>query len=445
MRGANNWLGRDLVAAAWLAAVVPFAAITTLGGDGPLLGAIVAAMMCATGAVLVAVARPGLGFLRGVWAPLTLIGSGIVWAVAADLTPALSPPEGRIAPDLVWPDLARALGAVALLLGAAALGFRRGLLRVAVELLCIFGAINLILGLALRQFDPMHVWGLDKGILLHRFTGTMLNANAMGTVYAAVGVLSLGMVLSALSGGMVTQKRRGPTMVLFLLLYGASMGCAGLTGSRTAFVGAIVGSALLLIAHLLRRRGRYGLTVMGGVGLLLAMLAVAGMAALQRLANLPADAVKRSEIWAHYLDLARQAGPFGNGLGSFAQVSAAHLPPNVMATDLWYVNAAHNVLLQMTIEGGLLYPVLVGAGLALILWQIVQQQPAIDRGGTLLLALEIALFVIVAGGMVDIALNMPGVVALAATMLGLCWGHALRRAEAQRTPLLADMSRFSTA
>lgn len=449
MRGMDNWLGRDLLAAAWLAAFVPFAAITMLGGDGPLVGAIVAFMMCAAGAILVVIARPGPGFLRGLWLPLALIAAGVAWAAWPDVArvTAIGTPAERIAPDLVWPDLARALGGMALLIGAAALGFRRGMLRISVEMLCIFGALNLVLGLALRQFDPAHIWGFDKGILLHRFTGTMLNANAMGTVYAAIGILALGALLSALSGGMVTHKRRALTITLFVLLYGAGVGCAGLTGSRTALIGAIAGSALLLTAHFLRRgfADRTALAALAGAGALLAMLLIGGMAAMDRLASFSVDAVKRTTIWAHYAGLAAEAGPFGNGLGSFAQVSASKLPPNVLATDLWYVNSAHNVVIQMIIEGGPGYPMLVGAGLAVMLWQIVRGQPSVDRGGTLLLSFQAALLVILAGGMVDVALNMPGVVALAAVMLGLCWGHALRRAENQRMPALSDMSRSATA
>lgn len=429
MADQNSWLRNDLRWAAWLLAANVFLQVTALGADGALLGSVAATANCAVAAVLIIVARPPTRFFLAAAVPLLPIAAGILWAVWPELTN-MSAAAHHIAPDLVASDAARAIGNTALLLGAASLGHRRGLLRIAIEAMCAAAAVNLVIGLALRQIDSSTVWGIDKQFMAGRFTGTMLNANAMGAVYGAVAVLAIAGALSTLFGESALRRPVAQTVSLYLLLGGATLAAAGLTGSRTAFFAAAIGVAVLVALAWSRVEWSNPRRLLGwaAAALPLAILLAGGLAAMQRVQHLGVDAQDRVQLWTYYGALAAQAGPHGFGLGSFSAVNTAMLPIDSRASLLWYVNAAHNAVLQMIIEGGVPYALLVVIGLAMIAYRIVAELfSAARRGRTLLVALIAALVGITLTGLVDISLNVPAVATLAAALLGLGWGHSIRR------------------
>ncbi|MGE4409794.1 MAG: O-antigen ligase family protein [Sphingobium sp.] len=417
----------DVKVAAWLLALSLFAQFTMLGGDGAFLGMICAVLNCTTGLLLITIARPQTRFYTHLLLPFFLFGAGLVWSLWPDIGGRAV--SERIAPDLVPTELARMLGYGVLLAGTASLGYRRGPTRYSSELICLAGALNLLIGLLLSQLDKTHIWGLAKGIQAARFSGTMLNANAMGTVFGVVALLALGAALVHLREGKGSKPFHELWLCVFLVIFTGTLGGVGLTGSRTAFVVCLLGSATLLLYHWLatRKQAGNGITSMIWLGVLLLNLLVAGgYAAMQRMQGLAGDAVSRTELWRHFGTLAERAGPHGFGLGSFSEINTALLPVHDLATDLWYINSAHNIVLQMIIEGGLLFPALMFAGLIPIMIAIWRGRPDSLTGRIVLLACVLGLGVIIAGGMVDVALNIPAVVSLAAALVGLLWGRSVR-------------------
>lgn len=435
-----------ILAGAWLLGLNIFAQATAKGGDTALLGTMAASLNCLCGLVLLLIGRPSPLILGRMAAPLLLLAAALVWATWPDIDAALlGGPSTRLASDLVAADAARYLGSFCLLIGAAAFGARRAAQRAAMTAIVLCGAANMVVGLILRQIDPHRVWGIRKGMLAGRFTGTMLNANAMATIYAMVAVIALGLALIAF------RDRRRPfrdyplAPLAFLAIFAAALGSVGPTGSRTAMASAIIASALLLLVHFSKERWRNVNLIVIGAGVLSmgAMLVIGGLVTMRRLPKLGVDAIQRWELWDHYRAIAGQAGAFGYGLGSFAQVNSAMLPADFLATDLWYINAAHNVILQMIMEGGLIFCLLACLAIVIIASTVIRRWPKGSDPATIMQqAGASALLIALLSGMVDIALNVPAVVTLAASLLGLLWGRSMRPGRhSQREPLPAHSAR----
>lgn len=426
-----------MIIGATILGMAPFLVITADGADHAFLGVIAATLNCIVGAVGVMFAGVSRQLLREATIPFGLLLAALLWATWPDLYASglfVPPPfstQPRLAPDLVASESARWIGNMALLTGALALGYRRGILRRATAILCLSAVLNLMLGLMLRQMDSHHVWGIKKGILATRFTGTMLNANAMGIAYSATAVLSLGMLFIA------ARKNAGrSTQLLEMSLYGgafaALMSACALTESRTALVAGLLASTVLTMVGLRGILTRQRVWVVAVIAVMLLSLAVSGIAIFRRLARLEGDIAMRTEIWSHFIGLAEKGGPFGFGLGSFAQVNMRYVPDTRMATDIWYVNAAHNIFLQNWIEGGWVAACL---GLVALVWILVRTIANRSRGGStgiIISAQILALGVILAGASVDVALNVPGIQALFVAILGLAWGRSVREKRRQR-------------
>lgn len=419
-----------ILAGAWLLGLNVFVQATAKGGDSALLGTMAASLNSLCGLILLLIGRPSRALLRRMAAPLLLLAAALAWATGPDMAVALLGARSiRIAPDLVAGDAARYMGSLCLLTGATAFGARRGAQRMAMAAIVLGAGANVLGGLILRQIDPHRVWGVEKGLLAGRFTGTMLNANAMATIYAVAAVLALGLALAALRDRSRPFREYPLAPLTFLTVFAAGLGAIGPTGSRTAMASALIASALLLFMQFSRQQDRKAWLIAIGAGSLSvgAMLLIGGLVTLRRLPKLGVDAVQRWELWEHYLAIARHAGPFGYGLGSFAEVNSAMLPTDFRATDLWYVNAAHNVMLQMVIEGGLLYCLLACVAIALIARGVIQHWPGRnDPAAIVQQAGASALLIVLLAGMVDIALNVPAVVTMAASVQGLLWGRSMR-------------------
>src|SRR5690606_26754911 len=107
----------------------------------------------------------------------------------------------------------------------------------------------------------------------------------------------------------------------------------------------------------------------------------------QRLAFLPV-----------YISMARDFFPFGSGFGSFEAVFRAYEPADALSVR--YMNQAHNDLLQLAIEGGILALALLLCGLLWIGWSILRlwrfpegsgRRPAIYLGSSIALWLAASL------------------------------------------------------
>jgi len=402
--------------------------ILAVGADTAQIGIFAALSNVVCGLFLVVLAQPTPRLLAAMALPVLILCGGLAWAVWPDFSgmPGAVGDQGtRVAPDLVATEAARVVGFIALLIGACAVGARRDWVWAVAEWITVGGVICLITGLALRSIDPNTVWGMKKGILANRYTGTMLNANAMGAIHAAFAVLALGLLLAHLRGAAVGAPRyRWVRLQAYGAVALAQLGACSITGSRTAFIAAAASSALLAAFYRASvSKGQLALAL-GPCALVLFM---ADLAVADRFASLTDDWESRTALWDHFGHLARSAGPHGFGLGSFAEVNRAMLPSGPLSANIWYVNAAHNVVLQCIIEGGWVYALLLCLAAVITGVKVATALPHSYPARLLQLSLVCGCGVIVAVGLVDIALNVPAAATLAATLWGLAWGRSLQK------------------
>jgi hypothetical protein len=411
--------------------------MAALGANGPLL-AMIAANAHIGLLILVLLAGPMLpvAVARGLLVPALLAVGATMWAIYPDMlalaTGRASSATVRPAPDLVWPALVQIIAGWSALLSGVWIAMRRRQGRIFIDWLLLFGVLVILLGLILRQWDGDAVWGYAKGIHAGRFTGTLLNANAAGALFAVLAILAFARALVAWMG----QKRhllayRLPLpLMLSILAFLAALGACLLTGSRAAFlllvltlpvVGLVDGTARRAICQ------RRYLPYLVGCGLLLlALVLLFGGLTLSRLEALSDGQVDRPGIWAHYRDLGLMQ-PHGFGLGSFAEANIRFLGSPAQAHGFWYINAAHNFVLNMMVEGGWPYAALM---LAAAGWMMIDAVCLWRSGGfdvlSVAMACAIVLITLCAG--VDIIFNVPAGAYCALVLLGLLWGRSARSA-----------------
>ena len=418
---------REKVWAAALIATNCTVQIVALGADTATLGSLAGLSNALTGAALVILARPSWQMLGASFLPVGILIAALTWAVWPDLTG--SGKGDRIAPDLVAVDATQLAALIGLLVGAAMVGARRDWVWPALEALSAGGAACLGIGLVLRATEPNTVWGLPKGIFINRYTGTMLNANAMAAIHSAFAILALGIMLAQLRGGVFGALRhRAFRIPVYGGLAAAHLVACGITGSRTAFGALVVAASLLVWWYrwsLAQNRGRFS-QFLAAVAMLAFALVASNLALAERLASVGDDWETRTLIWRHYADLAANAGPHGYGLGSFAEVNRAFLPDSKLATNLWYVNAAHNVVLQTALEGGVAYALLICLAVAIMAAQIGANLPRSYPARLVQLALVASCAATLTVGLDDIALNITAAATMTTSMWGLAWGRSLQ-------------------
>ena len=423
MTATDNRIG---IAGTLLAAIV-FGEVVALGVDGPFLATIAAAVELVGGLLILGLLWPRPVFWRRFALPL---GLGILaWAWIASPGWFAVDPFGRrwSAPDLLPQASARFLGGLALMMAAAAIGWRRGGVRLTVDRWLLFGLVNIAIALAFRHYNPDAVWGIDKGDLRDRFTGTFLNANSAACYFAVLAVLAAGRGFSlALDRGMSSSLVIHIVAPIALL---GGIGACAITGSRTALLVMLIALALLVWQFgrlwLRRQRGAVrGLIVgVGVVGILLMVFAILGDATLDRVGEIQADWVERTELWDLYSRLAA-AAPLGYGPGGlddaalhgFASIHEAHIA--------WFVHSTHNIVLSLLITGG--YPYLAIMSLLVVALLFPYFRRAHRLREPVVVALVAALAVIFVCASTDVALDMPALASAAAVLAGLVWGRASR-------------------
>ena len=408
--------------------------MTALGANGAALAVAAAGANIAIAIACQILLRTEGAFWRQAGWVAGLFALMILWLAAPVILPGMM--EARravmIAPDLVEPASARLMGLAAALLAAAMIGYRHGLMRFSVDMLLLFAIGHIVLALLMRSADPSHVWGFDKGLLLTRFTGTFLNANASGCLFGVFAVLACGRGLGLMRERSVQmgEPYAVARLSLYLIAFIVSIGACLITQSRAALTLTFVLLAGMLATN--REIRRFATTVPGRVAigvaafLVIAMLAVAADEVIDRFTLVGQDTGDRVMIWSHYWHLARDAIGSGYGPLSFAELNVRHLGNPAEAATFWYINAPHNIALSLLIEGGWPYLalwIMLFGGMAM---QIRRGRRS-ERRDVLARAIVAACILIVGCAMVDIALDVPAMAGLLMILTGFVWGRSLRR------------------
>ena len=403
-----------------------FGELLLLGANSGVLSAAAALADTAMLAALLFLSPRAKSILPGVLPVLLLILAAAVWAFlirSRSVVPAATPLE-----------VAKLLGTAALLFCGVLVGVRRARAKLLCGALAGFGGAYALIGFWMYGTDPFRVMGVVKVAHAWRFTGTLLNANVAGVVFGVVGLTALGWLQSIFARVRKGQAKPALTGIGLASVL-ISLTACGFTGSRMAFVTAVVLGAALCVAELpgARPSGEeersprlMALTVAAGLFILAVGLGVGNVIGRHESA---ADTLKgRLDALGRFTALAQQRPIGGWGLGAFDQVNQSHLQP-ASAVNLYDFGAAHSSALQLLLEGGAPYLILLAAAGALILARIAGSWRWISDGWSRGLAAAVALAALCS--IDDIDLNVPAVAGLAALALGVLWGRALT---AERRP-----------
>lgn len=280
---------------------------------------------------------------------------------------------------------------------------------------------------------------------MHRLSFAFVSANVFASLMGVVALLSLGYLAYLF-------RFRTPTDVAVLTKFAqlprssliaisalvVAMGCLVLSLSRAGLVLTLVASAALVFvtAHAEARQhgsswaawaqSRRSGAIALGLGAVLVLLVFSAGPMGARVAGLDDDASSRWQIFAHYWQVWQDEPLTGHGLGSFNRVNeAATTADNVRYLVL--LGAAHNIVLQWLIQGGLLGLALITAVWAWMHWQLVRRRAprrrSINRGAVLSI-LAVSGFLIL-HNLIDYSLEIPSIMWTYAFLLGLGCGGSL--------------------
>jgi O-antigen ligase len=358
----------------------------------------------------------------------------LIWASLPALVggPAHLPMQAWPVPDAFPLELAKLIGMFACLLTGAALGSRPGVTRHLFDVFVVMAIAYLTLTLVMRQIDPFTVFGHDKGLQRIRFTGTLFSANAAACIFAVIAIMAFGRAQLAWRNAIAGAWQTGPSVLLAVsgLTVLMALGACALTRSRVSLVLALIAATIMLLRQhrrtLLPRAGqRTARWVL--LATILAALAVVILLALPtigRFETLSGDVSDRLFGMQHFLAMADRSPWFGYGLGSFPALNVATLQDRDVDI-LWNLGAAHNAPIQAALEAGWPFLLLITAGIVIAVMKTVQAR-RMETPDPLMMAQLLAVALIFACSLADIALNVPAVCALAAFLSGTALGRIER-------------------
>ncbi|WP_082730921.1 MULTISPECIES: O-antigen ligase family protein [unclassified Sphingomonas] len=439
--GANNVRrpGADVLTGAALI-VALFLQLTALGANTEMLG-----LQAATANMIVAlVALIWLKPPPGWWQPASAV---IVPAIAAFAWAAIASVANQGVGGLSLGVRPALVGLVLLAgaMGAATTGLIVGGCSRSLDPLCraflVVGAAWMVLSLGLHLTEPGHVWGVDKGLQAGRFSATLLNPNAAGSVLAAIGILAAGRLIANIQHAAERYWIDPPLPAL--AFNGAALLLAALltamTQSRAAAAMLAVGVAILIVRKLGARTHRLRWPLMGTVAALVAIMFAALIVtgpSFAKIAMTGDDLRLRVEAIRHFGALTAGSPWFGYGYGAFDALNAAHLDP-VTARLFWNFGAAHSSPISAAIQYGWPFVGLLTVSIATAATMVTRTWRHRPPGGAAV-GMLLASGGIIACSLIDIALDVPAVAALAAAMAGLAIGQSMRHPapRAPRHPVL---------
>jgi O-antigen ligase len=291
---------------------------------------------------------------------------------------------------------------------------RRGRIRLLQALVAV-ACLSALLGLAQLGAggDALHLY---RQTTENAPVGLLANRNHQAALLACA--LPCTAALAAMRLGEGADHR--PVLLVTLAVISLLLAMLVTTGSRMGLVLGLAGMAGAGLCWrsmgrpLLPRSPRDRLTLLGTAAALLAGVAVLAVrsGALLRLAASDFADDKRAQILAPLLATAKAFMPFGAGFGAFEAAYRRFEPDALLSTI--YMNAAHNDVLQLAIEGGV--PAL-GLLVAFCFWwartaiRIVRSATSRTRRTTGVAAIVVTLLLMLAS-LVDYPLRTPLLAAL---------------------------------
>jgi O-antigen ligase len=290
------------------------------------------------------------------------------------------------------------------------------------------------------QKSPDLLFGFDKPYHEGRLTASFLSANTAGAVFGGFAALAFAAVLdnidSARGGSM---QRRLMVATLWFVAFTLCAAALLFSASRAATLATALVVATLVIHKVWRVfLGRRRVAAWIAVGVL-AVLVLGGVVARQSLANSPLaarldvvsfDLAPRAQIIGLTMDEAKSRIWQGHGLGTFREAMNPVIggPRYGVLSD---INAAHNIVAQWLLDGGAVGTVLMFATVAIVLTVLVRRGGSRRPGAGRAIGVLAFSCVLIGHNQFDYSLQVPGVAALWALLLGLGLGPPPARARSK--------------
>ncbi len=347
-----------------------------------------------------------------------------------DLAPSLS-----LSPERTASALRTGAALAALFLVATTVATERGARRLAWALL-LSAAFQGLYGTIVLASGHDRIWGVPKVDYLDSATGTFVNKNHYAAYLVVALALGLGLVLSLWPRASEGSDRRARFVALLgregsPALFAGFLLLLGLGGLLVSFsrAGIAIGSLSLVAVLLATGRGRFRRRAAVALLLLalgaLPLIEIGADRLTERYARAGEDLMTtggRLDVWRDTVR-AGVAFPFvGAGFGAFAEVYPLFRSPGVR---LRY-DHAHQELLQVAAEGGLLGITLLALLLAPVLLLALRELGAGDD--PLAAGLAAGLLGVLIHALVDFPFRVPAIAATAAVAAGALLGSRWNRA-----------------
>lgn len=283
--------------------------------------------------------------------------------------------------------------------------------------------------------DPRTAFGTERPYHIHRLSWPFLSANTAATFYGLTALMAVAELLRQMRRiqGIGIAQRLESALRTFAfpgIVAAFALTDLVLTASRAGVSLGIVAAVVLTVWH--RTSGGPGgaatlrsvvpLVVVGLVG---AVIILSGEVYWSRLDE--GDADSRLVLFSAYLDAVRLAPLFGNGLGGFAFVNDLIAVAD-NANTLQNQGAAHNVVLQWLIQGGIVGAAAMFGWVAYLLRRILVRLPGRRQQTAYIRAVVLCGLLVAAHGMVDYAVEIPMIAWFVSLILGIGMGIAERGA-----------------
>ena len=341
-----------------------------------------------------------------------------------------------IAPDLTLNSLAAMVVPIAALLGFAALDGpgRRRLLPLLIGVAVVSALLGL-LQLTGGERSPFYLYQLANrdspvGLFSNRNhnAALMVLAFPMIAIWAATGPGPL-----RLKGARtIAAAALGVFLVPMILAIGSRAGL--ILGAVAAAASWAVFVQQARIARELRGGMRtilIGIGVVALAGMLFAFAALQRAASVERLLGGEAGSDWRSENFGKLASLAGDMLPWGSGFGTFDPLWRMREGHEDLTT--FYLNHAHNDLIELAMTGGLAALLLLAAGLAWFLWRtwrVLRPWRTAERHILFARLGAVMLAILLAWSLIDYPLRTPSIAVTAAIAAG--WLGGGRRRDASR-------------
>jgi O-antigen ligase len=343
------------------------------------------------------------------------------------------PTPPRYAPDLVEPQLLSLTSAAAALVAGAMLGNDRIAANRTIERIVLLCAVYLAIGLVLRYFgnnDVLSFWSVQRDA---RFQGTLGNVNATSAVAGGTAFIALSRYVYTRRlprGGELSGRSVRWAAIAYIAAFAIALVATLATGSRfvnllvlTAIIGVIIGAFVFILMR--RRMSARGWAVLALPGAtLLAVAAVSSDILIKRSSAMAEGLSTRMGMWGRYWEAVQTHPIYGYGPGAFPVLNTRWLTDPRFAQANWTVNSAHGIVLQILVNGGLPYLLLILAATALVLRPVLhalrRRRDICDFG------VAGALLVLAGCASIDITFDVPATLGLAMLLAGILWGGAIR-------------------